>query len=213
MVVHISNKQTDSESDTNTLEDEDRQVKQTEKQIPSPQLTIRSDNTIEEYKEDENVNIHLAIEPDDSDNTSIDKNVIDNVNKPIEKEKGQIEEKKQEETEQIPAPISTKIIERESFENITETGKKQELFSAEQKELPCPNHSSNKENVKNTFATESKQEVSPVDEGVFLVEFLSEYKNALQKKPIIGNLKFQWTQKAISETIKVMFEKYSINLK
>ncbi len=214
MVVHISNKQTESESDTNTLEDEDRQVKQTEKQIPSPQLTIRSDNTIEEYKEDENVNIHLAVEPDDSDNTSIDKNVIDNVNKPIEKEKGQIEEKKQEETEQIPAPISTKIIERESFENITETGKKQELFSAEQKELPCPNHSSNKENVKNTFATESKQEVSPVDEGVFLVEFLSEYKNALQKKyTIIGDLKFQWTQKAISEAIKVMFEKYSINLK
>lgn len=157
----------------------------------------------------------VVVEPDDSDEFTIEKDKYDDINKLIDEEKKQIEENKKEEVVgQILTPVPIESTESETIDNITEKGEKQESVSVEQMELPCPNHSSNNENIENTFVTENKQEVSPVDEGVFLVEFLSEYKNALQKKhSIIGDLKFKWTQKAISEAIKVMYEKYSINIK
>lgn len=157
----------------------------------------------------------VIVEPDDSDDFSIEQDKIDDINKLIEEEKKLIEEKKkEEEAEQIPVPISNKQTESETNENITEKEEKQESISVEQTELPSPNDSSNNENNNKIIVIENTQEVSPVDEEVFLVEFLREYKNALQKKhPILGNLKLKWTQKAISEAIKVMFEKYSINIK
>lgn len=55
------------------------------------------------------------------------------------------------------------------------------------------------------------QDLSPVEEQLFLVDFLSEYRNALTKKhPRIGEYKFKWTQKAIIEAVKVIYKKYSI---
>ena len=157
----------------------------------------------------------VIVEPDDSDDFSIEENTHDDINKLIDEEKKLIEEKKkEEETEKIPVPVSNKQTESETIENITEKEEKQESISVEQIELPSPNDSSNKKNINNTIVVEKKQKIFPVDEEVFLVEFLREYKKALQKKhSVLGNLKFNWTQKAISEAIKVVFEKYSINIK
>ena len=157
----------------------------------------------------------VIVESDDSDVFSLDTNALDDINKLIDEEKKLIEENKKEDVvEQILITVPIESTESETIEKVTEKEEKQDSISVEQIELPCPNHSSNSENTKNTFVTENMQEVSPVDEGVFLVEFLSEYKNALQKKhSTLGHLKFKWTQKAISEAIKVIFEKYSINLK
>lgn len=157
----------------------------------------------------------VVVESDDSNDFSIEGNAHDDINKLIDEEKKLIEEKKkEEEEEQIPVPVSNKQTESETIENITEKEEKQESISVEQMELPCPNDSSDNDNNKKIIVIENTHEISPVDEGVFLVEFLREYKKALQKNhSFLGNLKLKWTQKAISEAIKVMFEKYSINIK
>jgi serine/threonine protein phosphatase PrpC len=132
----------------------------------------------------------VIVEPDDSVEFSLDANTLDDIYKLIDEEKKLIEEKKKEETaEQIPALVSNESTEGET-ENVSEKEDNQGSTSVKQMELPT------------------------VDEEVFLVDFLSEYKKTLQKKhSVLENLKFKWTQKAISETIKVMFEKYSINIK
>ena len=89
-----------------------------------------------------------------------------------------------------------------------------ELNSDEQMELPRPSESSDNELTKNEVVIEYHQEILPVEEEVFRVDFLREYKIALESKvPVLKNLKFKCTQKAISEAIKVMYEKYSINIK
>lgn len=159
----------------------------------------------------------VIVEPDDSNDFSIEQDKIDDINKLIEEEKKLIEEKRKEEeakTEQIPTPVPGELTEEKTIENITEIEEKQVSISVEQMGLSSPNDSSNNENVKKTIVIENTQEITPDDEEVFLVEFLREYKKALQKKhSVLGNLKLKWTQKAISEAIKVMFEKYSINKK
>ena len=157
----------------------------------------------------------VIVESDDSDEFSIDNDKYDDINKLIEGEKKLIEENKKEEVvEQISTPASNELTESETIEDITEKEENQELISVEQMVLLCSNESSNNENIRKTIVIENKQEINPADEEVFLVEFLREYKKALQKKhPVLGNLKLKWTQKAISEAIKVIFEKYSINIK
>lgn len=153
----------------------------------------------------------VVVEPDDSDEFSIDANVLDDINKLIDEEKKLIEESKKEDSDQIPTSVSNELPEDEVIEITTE---KPEAISVGQMELPSPNDSSNNENINKLVVIEKKLEESPVDEDYFQVEFLSEYKKALQKKhSFLGNIKFTWTQKAISETIKVMFKKYSINIK
>ena len=58
--VSDSNKQTESESDTNAIVEDGSQIKQSKKQIESPQLIIPSDKAIEEHKEDEKENTKLV---------------------------------------------------------------------------------------------------------------------------------------------------------
>ena len=58
--VSDSNKQTESESDTNAIVEDGSQIKQSKKQIESPQLIIPSDKAIEEHKEDEKENAKLV---------------------------------------------------------------------------------------------------------------------------------------------------------
>ena len=58
--VSDSNKQTESESDTNAIVEDGSQIKQSKKQIESPQLIIPSDKAIEEHKEDEKENPKLV---------------------------------------------------------------------------------------------------------------------------------------------------------
>ena len=138
----------------------------------------------------------VVVEPDNSDDFSIDTNSLDNINKLIDEEKKLIEEKKkEEETEQI------------SEEN-------PKSISDEQMKLPRPSDFSDNELKKNEVVIDYHQEILPVEEEVFRVDFLREYKIALESKvPVLKNLKFKCTQKAISEAIKVMYEKYSINIK
>lgn len=157
----------------------------------------------------------VIVEHDDSDVFSIDKDKIDDINNLIDKEKKLIEEKKkEEEEEQIFAPISNDSTESKTIENVTGKEDKQESISVEQKELLSPNDSYDNEVINKAIAIEDHQEILPVDEDVFRTDFLTEYKKALQKKhSVLGNLKLKWTQKAISEAIKVMFVKYSINVK
>ena len=154
----------------------------------------------------------VVVESDDSDDFSIEENAYDDINKLIDDEKKLIEEKKkEEEAEQILVPVSNKQTESEAIENITEKEEKQESISVETMEQPSPNHFSNNAVIKNAIAIEDYQEILPVDEDVFRADFLTEYKNALQKKhPHIGEFKLKWTQKAIIEAVNVMYKKYNI---
>ena len=131
----------------------------------------------------------VIIEPDDSDEFSIEKDKYDDINKLIDEEKKLIEEdKKKEVAEQISTSAPNELTEGETVE-IAEKDEKQKTISAEKKE-------------------------APVDEDVFRADFLTEYKKALQKKhPNIGEFKFKWTQKAIIDAISVILKKYSISIK
>ena len=155
----------------------------------------------------------VIVEPDDSDDFSIEQDKIDDINKLIEEEKKLIEEKRKEEeakAEQIPTPVPNELTEGETIENVTEKEKKQGRISVEQMEF-SPNESFNNEVIKKANTIEDYQEIPPVDEEVFRVDFLTEYKNALQKKhPNIGEFKFKWTQKAIIDAVNVMYKKYAI---
>lgn len=157
----------------------------------------------------------VVVEPDDSDDFSIDKNEFDDIDKLIDEEKKLIEENKKEViAEQNPTPVFNESTESELVEDLTEKEEKQELISVEQMEISIPNDSSENEKINKVVVNENEQEKVPVDEDVFLDEFLNEYEKALQKKhSSIAKLKFKWTQNAICEAIRVMFEKYSINLK
>jgi len=132
----------------------------------------------------------VIVEPDDSDEFSIEKDKCDNINKLIDEEKKLIEEdKKKEMIEQISTPVPNELTEGETIKDKTEKEDKQESISVVQKD-------------------------SSVDEKTFRDDFFCEYKKALKKSHyILGNLKSNGTKKAINEVIKVMFEKYSINLK
>ena len=157
----------------------------------------------------------VIVEPDDSDDFSIEENALDNINRLIEDEKKLIEEKKKEEEEkQILAPASIELTEGETIEKFTEKGEKQESISVEKMELPSPNDSSNNENIPSPIAIEDNQEILLVDEKDFLDVFLREYKRALVKNhSILGKVKFDWTKEAIGEAIKVIYKKYSIKKK
>ena len=50
------------------------------------------------------------------------------------------------------------------------------------------------------------------NEKDFINEFLTEYQRCLQKKfpKQMGKLKYKWTQKAIEETLNLLFERYSV---
>lgn len=129
----------------------------------------------------------IIVEPDDSDDFTIV--ALDDIDKLIDEEKRELESK-----------------EEKSEEKQTE--------QTEQIVSPDSNESTESETIFEIIDNKEKKEAEPVEEQVFLVDFLSEYKKALQKKcSILKNLKFKWTQKAISEAVKVMFEKYSINIK
>lgn len=132
----------------------------------------------------------VVVEPDNSDEFSIEKDKCDNINKLIDEEKKLIEEdKKKEMIEQISTPVPNELTEGETIKDKTEKEDKQESISVVQKD-------------------------SYVDEKTFRDDFFCEYKKALKKSYyILGNLKSNGTKKAINEAIKVMFEKYSINLK
>ena len=155
----------------------------------------------------------VIVEPDDSDDFSIEQDKVDDIIKLIEEEKKLIEEKRKEEeakAEQIPTPVPNELTEGETIENVTEKEKKQGRISVEQMEF-SPNESFNNEVIKKANTREDYQEIPPVDEEVFRVDFLTEYKNALQKKhPNIGEFKFKWTQKAIIDAVNVMYKKYAI---
>ena len=161
----------------------------------------------------------VIVEPGDSDDFSIEYDKIDDINKLIEEEKKLIEEKRKEEEEEakaelIPTPVSNELTEDKPIENVIEKEEKQGTISVEQMELPGPNESSNKEVIKKTISIEDHQEILPADEKDFRADFLTEYKNALQKKhPNIGEFKFKWTKKAIIEAVNVIFKKYSIFIK
>ena len=58
--VPDSNKQTESESDTNAFVEDGSQIKQSKKQIESPQLIIPSANTTEEHNEDKKESTELV---------------------------------------------------------------------------------------------------------------------------------------------------------
>lgn len=53
------------------------------------------------------------------------------------------------------------------------------------------------------------------DEKAFAYEFLTEYQRCLNKKfpKQMGKLKYKWTQKAVEETLNLLFERYSITKK
>ena len=53
------------------------------------------------------------------------------------------------------------------------------------------------------------------DEKAFVYEFLTEYQRCLNKKfpKQMGKLKYKWTQKAVEETLNLLFERYSITKK
>lgn len=159
----------------------------------------------------------VIVEPNDSDDFSIEQDKMDDINKLIEEEKRLIEEKRKEEeakAEQIPTPVPDELTEDKPIENVIEKEEKQGRISVEQMELPSPHDSSNDVAISDLNNIENKQEKRVVDVDAFLDDFLSEYKNVLQKNKLdLGSLKFKWTKKAISEAIKVMYKKYSINLK
>ena len=53
------------------------------------------------------------------------------------------------------------------------------------------------------------------DDKAFAYEFLTEYQRCLNKKfpKQMGKLKYKWTQKAVEETLNLLFERYSITKK
>ena len=53
------------------------------------------------------------------------------------------------------------------------------------------------------------------DDKAFASEFLTEYQRCLNKKfpKQMGKLKYKWTQKAVEETLNLLFERYSITKK
>ena len=159
----------------------------------------------------------VIVEPDESDVFSIDKDKVDDINKLIDVEKKLIEEKKKEEEEkekQILALVSNDFIEGKTVENVTEKEKKHESIPVEKQELYSPSDSSDNDVINKAITIDDHQEILPVEEDVFRADFLTEYKNALQKNHSrIGELKFKWTQKAIIDAVTVMYKKYSIFIK
>ena len=154
----------------------------------------------------------IIVEPDDSDDFTIV--ALDDIDKLINEEKRELKSKEEKPIEQIVSPTSNESTESETIVVSIENKEKQESISVEQIELSSPSDSSNNEVIKKAIAIDNQQETHPVEEKDFLIDFLREYKKALQKKhPLLGNLKLKWTQKAISEAIRVMFENYSINTK
>ena len=78
--------------------------------------------------------------------------------------------------------------------------------------------------VTQAFPKDSSQNVIEVaedfvvvqnDEKAFADEFLTEYQRCLNKKfpKQMGKLKYKWTQKAVEETLNLLFERYSITKK
>ena len=108
-----------------------------------------------------------------------------------------------------------------AFDEIGQLIKAERIKDEKQKGLPSELNDSHEQNLQGQQDNEEKKdelEKSPcytqVDEDVFRVDFLTEYKKALQKKhPHISEFKFKWTQKAIAEAINIMFTKYFIFIK
>lgn len=76
------------------------------------------------------------------------------------------------------------------------------------------------ENAKTPQDNPFQEEVEAIENFVvvqnnekdFINEFLTEYQRCLQKKfpKQMGKLKYKWTQKAIEETLNLLFERYSV---
>jgi serine/threonine protein phosphatase PrpC len=117
-----------------------------------------------------------------------------------------------DQSELISTPILddlNSMIEKERKEN--EKQKESSLV------LVDPSQHKAQEQQKNQIEIDEPKDnfyLTPIDKEIFRVDFLTEYRKALEKEhPHTGMFRFKWTQKAIIEAVNVIFNKYSIFIK
>ena len=151
----------------------------------------------------------VIVEPDDSDDFSIEQDKIDDINKLIEEEKKLIEEKKkEEETEKIPDPDSNKKTGSEADTNAIVDEEKQEEQSEKQTEsnqLIIPSDNVIEEQKEDE---EKRPELIPVEAKAFVDDLLREYKKATEKP--FGQIIYYFSEKAVEKAGYSIFKKYNI---
>ena len=151
----------------------------------------------------------VIVEPDDSDDFSIEQDKIDDINKLIEEEKKLIEEKKkEEETEKIPDPDSNKKTGSEADTNAIVDEEKQEEQSEKQTEsnqLIIPSDNAIEEQKEDE---EKRPELIPVEAKAFVDDLLREYKKATEKP--FGQIIYYFSEKAVEKAGYSIFKKYNI---
>ena len=151
----------------------------------------------------------VIVEPDDSDDFSIEQDKIDDINKLIEEEKKLIEKKKkEEETEKIPDPDSNKKTGSEADTNAIVDEEKQEEQSEKQTEsnqLIIPSDNAIEEQKEDE---EKRPELIPVEAKAFVDDLLREYKKATEKP--FGQIIYYFSEKAVEKAGYSIFKKYNI---
>ena len=151
----------------------------------------------------------VIVEPDDSDDFSIEQDKIDDINKLIDEEKKLIEEKKKEEAaDQIPALVSNKQTESEADTNaIVEEDKQMKQLEMQivSPQLTIPSDNAIEKQKEDE---EKKPELVPVEAKLFVDDLLKEYKKATEKP--FGQIIYYFSEKAVEKAGYSIFKKYFI---
>lgn len=151
----------------------------------------------------------VIVEPDDSDDFSIEQDKIDDINKLIDEEKKLIEEKKKEEAaDQIPALVSNKQTESEADSNaIVEEDKQMKQLEMQivSPQLTIPSDNAIEKQKEDE---EKKPELVPVEAKLFVDDLLKEYKKATEKP--FGQIIYYFSEKAVEKAGYSIFKKYFI---
>lgn len=156
----------------------------------------------------------VIVEPDDSDIFSIDISMLDDIEKLIEKEKKELEQKESsKELVLVPDCKDEEVEENDCVDNaVIEDDKHEEITEEQSCSQQLRNVLTENEPV-NKVETEAEKTRPPVGVKTIVDEFLLEYRKELQKKIKVNALKelgFKMTQKAASIALEKVLNKYSI---
>ena len=100
-------------------------------------------------------------------------------------------------------------------DNIAEMVEKEKTFEDTLNQVKEVAQTSPKDSSQNDIEVAENFIVVQNAEKAFADEFLTEYQRCLNKKfpKQMGKLKYKWTQKAVEETLNLLFERYSITKK
>ena len=100
-------------------------------------------------------------------------------------------------------------------DNIAEMVEKEKTFEDSPNQVKEVAQTSPKDSSQNDIEVAEDFVVVQNAEKAFADEFLTEYQRCLNKKfpKQMGKLKYKWTQKAVEETLNLLFERYSITKK